>query len=168
MSQGAPSVSRLAQVGLRSVHIAAMGLVLGGIHLGGEFGQLRGAILATLLTGMLLAAVDLAKGPGFLLQGSGAALHSQFWAMDAGHAPPASAGLALAALLAQRKSKAALVQAVATGHVKSLAEGQAALRDSVEYRSYEPRHAELWREGFESFKKVVARGAEGRAAAART
>ncbi len=74
MSQGAPSVSRLAQVGLRSVHIAAMGLVLGGIHLGGEFGQLRGAILATLLTGMLLAAVDLAKGPGFLLQGSGAAL----------------------------------------------------------------------------------------------
>ena len=74
MSQGAPSVSRLAQVGLRSVHIAAMGLVLGGIHLGGEFGQLRTAILVTVLSGVLLAAVDLAKGPGFLLQGSGAAL----------------------------------------------------------------------------------------------
>jgi hypothetical protein len=61
-------------VGLRSVHIAAMGLVLGGIHMGGGFGQLRGPILAAIASGLLLALLDLAKGPGFLLQGSGAAL----------------------------------------------------------------------------------------------
>jgi len=51
-----------------------MGLVLGGIFLGGGYAQLRGAVLATVASGLLLAALDLAKGPGFLLQGSGAAL----------------------------------------------------------------------------------------------
>jgi hypothetical protein len=73
-AEGKPTWSRLAQVVLRSVHIAAMGLVLGGIYLGGGFGQLRGALLLTAASGLLLAAVDLAKGPGFLLQGSGVAL----------------------------------------------------------------------------------------------
>jgi len=66
--------SRAAQVALRSVHIAAMGLVLGGIWLGGGHGRLRAAILLTVASGLLLALIDLAKGPGFLLQGSGAAL----------------------------------------------------------------------------------------------
>jgi hypothetical protein len=65
---------RGAQVALRSVHIAAMGLVLGGIWLGGGFERLRAAILAAVLSGLLLATMDLVKGPGFLLQGSGAAL----------------------------------------------------------------------------------------------
>ena len=69
-----PSWSRLAQVALRSVHLAAMGLVLGGIYLGGGFERLRGAILLTVASGLLLAAIDLAKGPDFLVQGSGAAL----------------------------------------------------------------------------------------------
>ena len=72
--EGKPSWSRIAQVVLRSAHIAAMGLVLGGIYLGGGFERLRAAILLTVASGLLLAAVDLAKGPGFLLQGSGAAL----------------------------------------------------------------------------------------------
>jgi hypothetical protein len=69
-----PSWSRLAQVALRSVHIAAMGLVLGGIYLGGGFDRLRGAILLTIASGLLLAVIDLAKGPDFLAQGCGAAL----------------------------------------------------------------------------------------------
>ena len=69
-----PTPARLVQVAVRSVHIAAMGLVLGGIHMGGGFGQLRGPILAAIASGLLLALLDLAKGPGFLLQGSGAAL----------------------------------------------------------------------------------------------
>jgi hypothetical protein len=66
--------SRGLQVALRSVHIAAMGLVLGGIWLGGDFQRLRTAVAATVASGVLLAAIDLVKGPGFLLQGSGAAL----------------------------------------------------------------------------------------------
>ena len=66
--------SRAAQVALRSVHIAAMGLVLGGIWLGGGFERLRTAILLTVASGLLLAVIDLAKGPGCLRQGSGAAL----------------------------------------------------------------------------------------------
>ena len=65
---------RAVQVALRSLHIAAMGLVLGGIWLGGGYGRLRAAILLTVASGLLLAAIDLAKGPGFLVQGSGAAL----------------------------------------------------------------------------------------------
>ena len=73
-SKGNPSWSRLAQVALRSVHVAAMGLVLGGIWLGGGFERLRAAILLTIASGLLLAVIDLAKGPGFLAQGSGAAL----------------------------------------------------------------------------------------------
>ena len=39
--------SRLAQVALRSLHIAAMGMVLGGLWLGGGFERLRTAILLT-------------------------------------------------------------------------------------------------------------------------
>ena len=73
-AEGKPSASRIAQVVLRSAHIAAMGLVLGGIYLGGGFERLRGAILLTVASGLLLAVIDLAKGPGFLVQGSGAAL----------------------------------------------------------------------------------------------
>jgi hypothetical protein len=65
---------RGAQVGLRSLHIAAMGLVLGGIWLGGDYQRLRAAIFAAVGSGLALAAIDLAKGAGFLVQGSGAAL----------------------------------------------------------------------------------------------
>jgi rhamnulokinase len=50
----------------------------------------------------------------------------------------------------------AMVQAVATGHIGSLAEGQAALRQSVEYRSYEPVHADAWQQSFERYKFVIA------------
>jgi len=90
LSRGSVSGSRLAQVGLRSIHIAAMGLVLGGIHLGGGFERLRSAILVTVLSGLVLAAVDLAKGPGFLLQGSGAALLLKLALLGLGNLFPAA------------------------------------------------------------------------------
>ena len=53
----------------------------------------------------------------------------------------------------------AMVQAVATGHIKNLSEGRAALRQSVELRTYEPAHADEWRQAFERYKSLVARGA---------
>ena len=49
-----PSGTRIAQVVLRSVHIAAMGLVLGGVALGAGFGRLHLAILVTVLSGLAL------------------------------------------------------------------------------------------------------------------
>jgi sugar (pentulose or hexulose) kinase len=52
----------------------------------------------------------------------------------------------------------AMVQAVATGHLGNLADGQAALRQSVEYRSYEPAQADEWQQAFQHYKALVARG----------
>jgi len=75
LSAGRPfSSARLLQVALRTVHLMAMGLVLGGVALGGDFARLRTAILATVLSGALLFAVDLAKGSSVLTQGSGVAV----------------------------------------------------------------------------------------------
>jgi sugar (pentulose or hexulose) kinase len=51
----------------------------------------------------------------------------------------------------------AMVQAVATGHIKNLTEGRAALRQSIELRSYEPAHADDWRQAFERYRSLVAR-----------
>ena len=52
----------------------------------------------------------------------------------------------------------AMVQAVATGHLKSFSEGQAALKQSVHYQSYSPARGGAWQEAFERFKSVVAHG----------
>ena len=52
----------------------------------------------------------------------------------------------------------AMVQAVATGHIKNLSEGRVALRQSVELRSYEPAQSGEWRQAFERYKTIVARG----------
>ncbi|MGP8173302.1 MAG: rhamnulokinase [Terracidiphilus sp.] len=52
----------------------------------------------------------------------------------------------------------AMVQAVATGRLNNLAESQAALKRSVEYQAYSPAHGSAWREAFERYKSVVARG----------
>lgn len=77
------------QVALRSLHIAAMGLVLGGIWLGGDYQRLRAAIFAAVGSGVLLAAIDLAKGPGFLLQGHGVALLLKLALLGLGNLFPA-------------------------------------------------------------------------------
>ena len=68
------SWARPAQLVLRSVHIAAMALVVGAIPFGADFQVLRLPILATLISGALLFAIDLAKDAAMLLQGSGVAL----------------------------------------------------------------------------------------------
>jgi sugar (pentulose or hexulose) kinase len=51
----------------------------------------------------------------------------------------------------------AMVQAVATGHIKNLSEGQAALRQSVELRSYLPAQTGACEQAFERYKSLVAR-----------
>jgi len=66
--------ARPMQLVLRSVHIAAMALVVGGLPFGADFQQLRVPILLTVLSGLLLLAIDLAKDAAFLLQGSGVAV----------------------------------------------------------------------------------------------
>ena len=80
---------RGVQIGLRSLHIAAMGLVLGGIWLGGDYLRLRAAIFAAVGSGLALAAIDLAKGPGFLLQGCGVSLLLKLALLGLGNLFPA-------------------------------------------------------------------------------
>jgi len=52
----------------------------------------------------------------------------------------------------------AMVQAVATGHLRSLAEGRVAIGRSVEYQRYEPAYGSAWAEAFERYKQAIARG----------
>jgi hypothetical protein len=69
-----PGLQRLLQVLLRTLHIAAMGIVLGGCFLGAGYEALRIAIWVTLGSGTALLLMDLFKGPEVLLQGSGMAV----------------------------------------------------------------------------------------------
>ena len=50
----------------------------------------------------------------------------------------------------------AMVQAVATGHLKNLSDGRAAVKQSVECQSYSPAHVSTWREAFDRYQTVVA------------
>ncbi|WP_306598149.1 hypothetical protein [Geothrix sp. 21YS21S-2] len=75
MSEGFPLPwARPFQVGLRTAHIMAMGLVLGGVALGAGHGRLKASIAATVVSGVLLFALDLAKGTTVIYQGSGVAV----------------------------------------------------------------------------------------------
>jgi hypothetical protein len=63
---------RAIMIALRSLHLVSMGLVLGGIPLGGTWEVLRGPIIATLATGVLLlvtcmrwGCLELSKGAGW-------------------------------------------------------------------------------------------------------
>jgi rhamnulokinase len=51
----------------------------------------------------------------------------------------------------------AMVQAVATGHFASLADGSAALKESVEYKTYLPASSDGWEHAFATYKSIVAR-----------
>lgn len=66
--------ARALQVLLRSLHIVAMALVLGGIARGASFEALQAPILWTLISGVLLMVLDLARRCLSLRQGSGMAL----------------------------------------------------------------------------------------------
>ena len=70
-SSGLVPGARAVQVVLRSIHIVAMALVLGGLARGGTYELLRTSILVTVSSGILLMAVELARGCMVLTQGSG-------------------------------------------------------------------------------------------------
>jgi rhamnulokinase len=60
----------------------------------------------------------------------------------------------------------AMVQAAATGHLSSLAEGQSALKQSIHCEPYEPQKGRGWDEAFVRYKSAVARARELAQAAA--
>lgn len=82
--------ARPAQLVLRSIHIAAMALVVGGLPFGADFQRLRTAILLTVVTGVLLLAIDLAKDAAFLVQGSGVAVLVKLALLGMGLLQPAA------------------------------------------------------------------------------
>ena len=82
--------ARPVQLILRSFHIAAMALVVGGIPFGGDFQTLRGPILVTLASGALLLGLDLAKNPASLTQGSGVAVLVKLGLLGMGFLQPAA------------------------------------------------------------------------------
>jgi hypothetical protein len=81
--------ARPAQLALRSLHIAAMALVVGGIPFGADFGTLRNAILLTGISGLLLFAIDLARDAAYLGQGSGVAVLLKLGLLGLGALQPA-------------------------------------------------------------------------------
>lgn len=62
---------RTAKVLLRTVHVAAMGLVLGGLAYGAPEAALVAPVVLTVASGALLLAADLAESCVFLYQGAG-------------------------------------------------------------------------------------------------
>ncbi len=81
--------ARPVQLALRSLHIAGMALVVGGLPFGGSFETLRGPILITLLSGVLLFAIDLARDAAVLVQGSGVAMLLKLGLLGLGVLQPA-------------------------------------------------------------------------------
>ncbi len=53
----------------------------------------------------------------------------------------------------------AMMQAMATGHLKNFSEAQQALRQSVELHTYEPAQSAAAEQAFERYKSLLARGA---------
>jgi hypothetical protein len=89
-ASGFPAWTRAVQVGLRTAHIMAMALVLGGLALGAGFERLKVSILATVLSGALLLGLDLAKGASVVWQGSGAAVILKLLLLGLGNLFPAA------------------------------------------------------------------------------
>jgi hypothetical protein len=82
--------ARPAQLVLRSLHIAAMALVVGAIPFGADYQSLRTPILLTLLSGVLLFAIDLARDLAILTQGSGVAVMVKLCLLGMGVLQPAA------------------------------------------------------------------------------
>ncbi len=82
--------ARPVQLVLRSIHIAAMALVVGGLPFGADFHTLRSAILITVASGLLLFAVDLARDLAILTQGSGVAVLLKLALLGLGALQPAT------------------------------------------------------------------------------
>lgn len=82
--------ARALQVLLRSLHIVAMALVMGGIARGSSFEDLQTPILLTVISGLLLLVVDLARRCLVLTQGSGVALFLKLALLGLGNLFPAA------------------------------------------------------------------------------
>lgn len=82
--------ARPVQLVLRSLHIAAMALVVGGLPFGADFEALRTPILITLASGTLLFAIDLARDLAILTQGSGVAVLLKLGLLGMGVLQPAA------------------------------------------------------------------------------
>lgn len=82
--------ARPVQLVLRSVHIAAMAMLLGGLPFGADFRTLRVSILITVASGVALFAIDLAKDAAFLVQGSGVAVLLKVGLLGAGLLQPSA------------------------------------------------------------------------------
>jgi len=81
--------ARSTQLVLRSLHIAAMAMVVGAIPFGAGFQALRIPILLTLVSGVLLFAIDLARDLAILTQGSGVAVLLKLALLGLGALQPA-------------------------------------------------------------------------------
>ncbi len=82
--------ARPVQLLLRSVHIAAMAMILGGLPFGADFKVLRVAILVTVASGAALFAIDLAKDLAILAQGTGVAVLLKLGLLGVGLLQPAA------------------------------------------------------------------------------
>ena len=65
---------RAVQIAARTVHIAAMGLVLGGVAYAVPQHRLDLPVALTIASGLVLLGVDLWKGGAYLVQGNGVAV----------------------------------------------------------------------------------------------
>jgi hypothetical protein len=82
--------ARQVQLVLRSIHIAAMAMVVGGLPFGADVHALRGSILITVASGTLLFAIDLARDLAILTQGSGVAVLLKLGLLGLGILQPAA------------------------------------------------------------------------------
>jgi hypothetical protein len=82
--------ARPVQLALRSLHIAAMAMVVGALPFGADFQALRLPILLTVGSGILLFAIDLARDAAILTQGSGVAVLLKLALLGAGVLQPSA------------------------------------------------------------------------------
>jgi hypothetical protein len=81
--------ARPVQVVLRAAHVAAMGVVLGGLAFGVPEARLHVAGLATIASGVLLLAVELARSGVYVYTGAGVLSLLKLVLLGAGQAFPA-------------------------------------------------------------------------------
>lgn len=91
--------TRWIRITLRTAHLAAMGLLAGGVAAGIPVQQLPFALWATLVTGAALSALDLLHSPVFLVQVKGLAVMAKLLLFGAAIALPAWALPALIAAI---------------------------------------------------------------------
>jgi hypothetical protein len=81
--------ARPVQVVLRAAHVAAMGVVLGGLAFGVPEGRLHAAGLATIASGVLLLAVELVRSGVYVYTGAGVLAFLKLLLLGVGQAFPA-------------------------------------------------------------------------------